>query len=88
MNIFSDNFLSNLLDELLKRVDKLVEWRLKDSERQYLTVNEAAKYCGVSRNTFEQVFLRAGLKPILIPGYSRKLFSKKSIDDFMMDHEF
>lgn len=87
MGIFNDGFLKELLLELMKRIDKLVEWKMKEAERQYMSVKEAAKYCGVSRTTFETTFAEAGLRPIVIPGFARKLYSKKVLDEFMMAYQ-
>lgn len=51
----------------------------------YLKIDQAAKFLGVSRNTLTQKFIPAGLPVITIQGLQR--IAKKSAIKFMQDNE-
>ncbi|MCP0885891.1 hypothetical protein LB941_00900 [Ligilactobacillus sp. WILCCON 0076] len=86
LEMLNDKAQSALIEELTEIMKQQSELVIEAKFNPYMTQKDAAKYCGVCTDTFN-VFKRAGLKPIVIPGYSRPMYSKRSIDEFMESHQ-
>lgn len=86
LEMLNDKAQSALIEELTGIMERQSELIIEAKFNPYMTRKSAAEYCGVSAGAFD-VFRRAGLKPILIPGYSRSMYSKRSIDEFMESYQ-
>lgn len=81
--------MKNELEQLQKKLDKIFELISNDTSnipkhdftiKEWMTLNEGAKYANVSINTFRNFRLH-GLKVTEIEGI--KLVSRKEIDSFL-----
>lgn len=77
-------------NELSQQIYAAAESAFKEMKRkadypEYLTVKQTCAYVGVSRTTLMTKLIPAGLKMITIDG-SLMRFSKKTIDDFLEQH--
>lgn len=75
--------------ELTQQIYAAAESAFKDMKRKadypdYMKISEACSYIGVSRTTLMTKLIPAGLKMITIDSLMR--FSKKSIDQFLSEH--
>lgn len=91
-NITDKECLVEYFDEILVKLEHLVEeLKVNDPKNEsrvhgeWLSLKEAAKYVGVSYNTFI-TFRHMGLKVCEIEGIKR--VSRKEIDNFLESHSY
>lgn len=74
-----DELFTNATMNAIKHVQDLL------NPKEWMTLAEAAKYAGVSHNTFVK-FREMGLKVSQVDGIKR--VSRKQIDEFLEKHSF
>lgn len=79
----AENELKQFLDYFKTEVSELIEQKLSMPEKQLLTLNEAAKFLGISYNTLQK-FRYAGLKFFEVDGVKRVY--KKDLEKFIEKH--
>lgn len=79
----AENELKQFLDYFKTEVSELIEQKLSTHEKQLLTLNEAAKFLGISYNTLQK-FRYAGLKFFEVDGIKRVY--KKDLENFIEKH--
>lgn len=75
---FYENLLFNLANEAVEKVKNGM------LQKKYMNKKEAARYIGVSFNTFQKIE-KLGLPIIEVDGI--KLVSKQDIDEFLENHK-
>lgn len=84
----AENELKQFLEYFKVEVSELIEQKLsmpEKQEKQLLTLNEAAKYLGISYNTLQK-FRYAGLKFFEVDGVKRVY--KKDLEIFIEKHSY
>lgn len=82
--ILSSSIELNLLEDIVQSINnKIIKNNIHN--KKWLTISEAAKYAGVSYNTFIK-FRQKGLKVCEIDGIKR--VSRKEIDRFLEEHSY
>lgn len=82
-----DNFLEELTTNIRSLYQETIEVARRDAgiSKDYLSIPEAMKYIGVSRNTLTNNFINKGLSTYTIEG---KTWVKKSeINEFIASHK-
>lgn len=88
MNFFSQDFLDNFKQDVLKIISDAFERMLamKEAQSRYKRFDEAVRYAQVSDSTFRRwTDSSKGLKKIIIEGVT--LYDVKDIDEFMESHK-
>ena len=89
MNAIEDHIIEsiNKMEELIMSLANQESHFPKDNEpiREWMTLADAAKYAGVSNNTFSK-FRLLGLKVSHVEGIKR--VSRKEIDNFLEKNSF
>lgn len=79
----AENELKQFLDYFKNEVSALIDQKLSMPEKQLLTLNEAAKFLGVSYNTLQKLRY-SGLKFFEVDGVKRVY--KKDLEKFIEKH--
>ncbi|ETA73476.1 hypothetical protein [Ligilactobacillus equi] len=86
MELLSQEAQQELLDNLIKSVDELANVKAKALAKPYFNRKQAAAFCGMSPVSFD-TYVRPYVKAVVIPGYTKVVWNRATLDKFMRELE-